>query len=166
MKRLLVPMLVLPGMTLVVIPLLLLNITNAGWFAYQTSSSGDLRFWFAAAFLGAGLFLAITSVRLLLSVGKGTPAPWDATSKLVVAGPYRYLRNPMITGALSILVAEALYFGSWMIFAWSIFFLFFNLIYLPAVEEKKLEDRHGKKYRDYQENVPRWFPRQRPWRGP
>ena len=43
-------------------------------------------------------------MRLLSRIGKGTLADWDPTSKLVVEGPYRHLRNPMISAVATLLV--------------------------------------------------------------
>ena len=71
----------------------------------------------------------------------GTPAPWEPTQKIVVRGPYRYIRNPMITGALLILSAQAMLFQSLPIALWMIVFLIFNLIYFPKVEEPRMLKR-------------------------
>ena len=43
--------------------------------------------------------LAIWCILTLALVGKGTPAPFDPPRKLVAAGPYRWVRNPMYIGA-------------------------------------------------------------------
>jgi protein-S-isoprenylcysteine O-methyltransferase Ste14 len=59
----------------------------------------------------AGLSLVVKTVRLFAVVGKGTLAPWDPPKNLVVEGPYRYVRNPMITGVLTILLGESAFFG-------------------------------------------------------
>ena len=48
----------------------------------------------------AGLVLLATTISLFVRRGKGTLAPWDPTSRLVVAGPYAYTRNPMISGGI------------------------------------------------------------------
>ena len=55
-----------------------------------------------------GFFLVIWTMRLFAAVGKGTPAPWDPIDKLIVTGPYAYVRNPMLSGVFCILFAEAL----------------------------------------------------------
>jgi len=69
----------------------------------------------------------------------------------------------MITGALLLLLAEALFFHSWPIAAWMILFFIANSIYFPLVEEKGLEKRFGGAYLKYKARVPRWIPRLRPW---
>jgi len=100
---------------------------------------------------------------LFTKYGEGTPAPWDPPRKLVIIGPYRYVRNPMITGVLLVLLAEALLFGSWLIAGWMLLFLLGNVIYFPFVEEKGLEKRFGDEYLKYKARVPRWIPRLTPW---
>ena len=82
---------------------------------------------------------------------------------LVVAGPYCHVRNPMIIGVFSILLAEALLLHSWPIAVWLGIFIILNLIYMPLFEEKALEARFGAEYREYKLHVPRWLPRWRPW---
>ncbi|MDH3852581.1 MAG: isoprenylcysteine carboxylmethyltransferase family protein, partial [Deltaproteobacteria bacterium] len=96
--------------------------------------------------------------------GKGTPAPWDPPKRLVIRGPYRHVRNPMITGALLVLLAEATLFQSLPIAIWMTVFFIGNAIYFPFIEEKGLEKRFGDEYRNYKANVPRWLPRIRPWK--
>ncbi len=44
--------------------------------------------------LGSGLVLALSTIRLFLAVGEGTIAPWDPPQRLVVRGIYRHFRNP------------------------------------------------------------------------
>ena len=56
-----------------------------------------------AASLGVGLLLFAASLRQFAVRGKGTLAPWDPPKHLVVEGPYRYVRNPMISGVLFVL---------------------------------------------------------------
>jgi protein-S-isoprenylcysteine O-methyltransferase Ste14 len=113
--------------------------------------------------IGAGLALWYRTVKLFARVGEGTLAPWDPTRKLVVLGPYRYVRNPMITGVLAILAGEAALFGSAWVLAWAAAFFCVNATYFPRVEEPGLVERFGSEYEEYRRNVPRWFPRRTPW---
>ena len=48
-----------------------------------------------------GLLLMTATIRLFVTVGKGTLAPWEPPQRLVVQGVYRHVRNPMISGVLS-----------------------------------------------------------------
>ncbi len=87
-----------------------------------------------AAFL-IGLILLISTVAQFAATGRGTLAPWDPPRVLVVNGVYRYVRNPMISGVLFILLAESLLTGSRRIVVWFILVLVTNLVYIPLLEE-------------------------------
>jgi protein-S-isoprenylcysteine O-methyltransferase Ste14 len=119
-----------------------------------------------ALLIAVGFALVVWTVKLFATVGEGTLAPWDATTKLVVRGPYRHLRNPMISGVACILGGEAALFSSWPLLVLLGTFLAVNTIYFPLVEEPGLKRRFGEEYDVYRANVPRWLPRLRPWDGP
>jgi protein-S-isoprenylcysteine O-methyltransferase Ste14 len=126
--------------------------------------------WPAAAAVGViliavGLVLIVRTIALFAEIGRGTLAPWDPTKRLVVRGPYRYVRNPMISGVLFVLLGEAVLFGSAPLLAWFGVVLAVNAVYLPLVEERGLSRRFGQEYETYRANVPRWIPRPRPWDG-
>ena len=116
------------------------------------------------ALIGAGLALVAWTVALFAREGKGTLAPWDPTSRLVVLGPYRHVRNPMISGVLAILLGEAALFASSALLVWFATVFAVNAVYMPLVEEPALRKRFGADYDAYRANVPRWLPRLRPWR--
>ena len=105
----------------------------------------------------------IWTATLFARIGKGTLAPWDPTARLVVAGPYRHVRNPMISGVLAVLLGEAALFGSLPLLVWFGAVFALNAIYFPLVEEPGLRERFGEDYERYRANVPRWLPRFRPW---
>jgi len=110
-----------------------------------------------------GVTLFIQTVGLFARVGKGTLAPWDPTAKLVVEGPYRRVRNPMISGVLFVLVGEAVLFRSSALALYAAIFFAVNAVWMPLVEEPLLRERFGDDYDRYAANVPRWRPRLRPW---
>ena len=111
------------------------------------------------------LLLFISSLYEFAARGKGTLAPWDPPKHLVVHGPYCYVRNPMISGVIFFLLAEAAMFRSISLLKWAGLFLLINLIYIPLLEEPGLEARFGDEYRLYCRNVRRFIPRLRPWRA-
>ena len=113
--------------------------------------------------LGIGLLLFASSLRRFATEGDGTLAPWDPPRRLVVRGPYRYVRNPMISGVILILFGEALLLLSRAHFMWALTFLAINAIYIPLFEEPQLAGRFGQEYEDYRRNVPRLVPRLTPW---
>ena len=159
--------LLLPGMVAGLIPLMLLRGSNAiqlGWGLpspwHLLPIAGGL------VCIGAGLRLLITTIVLFATRGHGTLAPWNPPAHLVVQGIYRRVRNPMITGVLSMLLGESLVFGSRSLLIWFLLVLGVNLTYLPLVEEPSLVRRFGDQYRLYRAHVPRWIPRRHPWTPP
>jgi len=118
----------------------------------------------AVLLLISGLALFIASLRRFATEGKGTLAPWDPPRQFVVHGPYRFVRNPMISGVILILFGEACALLSRPHAIWATFALILNLIYIPAVEERQLVRRFGEPYLEYCRNVPRFVPRLTPWR--
>jgi protein-S-isoprenylcysteine O-methyltransferase Ste14 len=110
-----------------------------------------------------GLLLFFSSLRRFVRDGDGTLAPWDPPRKLVLRGPYRYVRNPMISGVLFVLFGEALVMWSRPQLSWALTFLVINAIYIPLLEEPLLRSRFGEAYAEYCRNVRRLIPRIRPW---
>lgn len=155
---------VLPGTVLFFVPAAMLLATRNSTFAAELASPARIWFWMALLAASLGLVLSVWTATLFLKFGGGTPAPWNPPKRLVVRGPYRHVRNPMITGVLLLLFAEAILLQSWPIAAWMIVFFIGNAIYLPLVEERGLEKRFGNEYTNYKHQVPRWMPRLRPWR--
>jgi protein-S-isoprenylcysteine O-methyltransferase Ste14 len=113
--------------------------------------------------LAVGLILFSASLRNFVTEGEGTLAPWDPPRRLVVRGPYRYVRNPMISGVVFVLFGEALTLLSRPHFIWALIFLAVNSIYIPLLEETGLRHRFGDSYVEYCRHVPRLIPRFRPW---
>jgi protein-S-isoprenylcysteine O-methyltransferase Ste14 len=163
--RHLLSVLILPFVVAVVLPYVLIDGT-VGHLELNMDSPGTvLRVGAGAALLLGGLVLFAWSVGLFASIGRGTLAPWDPTRNLVAAGPYRHVRNPMISGVGLILLGEALIWGSKTVGAWLAAFLLINHACFLLLEEPGLEQRFGEAYRVYKAHVPRWIPRTRPWTG-
>jgi protein-S-isoprenylcysteine O-methyltransferase Ste14 len=112
-----------------------------------------------------GLLLMTATIRLFVTVGKGTLAPWESPQRLVVQGVYRHVRNPMISGVLFVLLGESVITASVPLFRWFILFGVINAIYIPVLEEPGLVGRFGEEYLAYKRHVPRWIPRLTPWKG-
>jgi len=164
--RWLFAIIVLPGTALVLVPWALLSISRTLGNTTTHADPGEIQFLIGVAFAVIGLYLALWTMSLFFRFGKGTPAPWDPPSQLVIRGPYRHVRNPMILGVLLMLVAESLLFGSWFVAGWTAVFFLANLIYFPLVEEPGLEKRFRDDYATYCGNVGRWIPRLTPYRAP
>jgi len=170
MWRMIRTLLILPGTAIVLVPGLILwaaaGTPVTGALSDPGAAPGEAPFWIGLGTFAAGLFLAGWTMNLFMAVGQGTPAPWDPPQNLVVQGPYRHVRNPMISSVLFMLLGEALMAQSWPLAAWGLFFFAANAVYFPGVEEKGLERRFGGEYLTYKANVPRWLPRLKPWQPP
>ncbi len=155
----------LPGTVTVLVPLLVLraNGSDVGWGLGEVPAV--LPVLLGLALIAAGFALWLWTVRLFARVGKGTLAPWDPTRHLVVEGPYRHVRNPMISAVLAVLAGEAALFGSLPLLVWCGAFFGLNHAFFLIHEEPGLVRRFGDPYRAYRANVPRWLPRRRPWRS-
>lgn len=145
-----VSIVVLPGTVAVLIPALLLS--DATFAPWPLALLG-------IALLIVGVGTIVWTVSLFARIGQGTLAPWDVTTRLVVRGPYRHVRNPMISGVLAVLLGEAALFGSVAVLAWAGFVFALNAVYFPLVEEPDLRARFGAEYDEYAARTPRWVPR-------
>jgi protein-S-isoprenylcysteine O-methyltransferase Ste14 len=126
----------------------------------QPSEIGSLH-WAGLVLVVLGGALAIWCILTFALVGKGTPAPFDPPRKLVAAGPYRWVRNPMYVGAGAALVGAALFYQSAALVAFAAGFMVAAHIFVVMVEEPMLERTFGARYADYRNAVPRWLP----WRS-
>ena len=155
--------LILPGNVLVTIPLLVFLFTRNSYVYYLVSLNNFL-FYVAMFFLALGLLLAIWSVKTFYTKGgEGTPGPWRPVSNLIISGPYRYVRNPMILGVVGLLLFESALFTSIPLLIWTAVFFVGNIIYFKFIEEKELIKRFGADYEDYKNIVPMLFPKFTPY---
>lgn len=111
------------------------------------------------------LWFLVWTVGLFALKGRGTLAPWAPPERLVVAGPYRRVRNPMIQAVFGLLTFEAVVTASLPIVALLVVFFVANLVYIPLVEEPRLLRRFGEDYAVYARNVPALTPRLTAWDG-
>ena len=154
---------VLPGTVVVLVPLAILSLESGGVGSIGVASPREWQFWLGTALAAVGLGFGLWTMSLFFQFGEGTPAPWDPPQKLVIRGPYRHVRNPMIVGVILMVLGESQVFGSWWVGLWAALFFVGNSIYFPLVEEPGLLKRFGKDYNIYLANVGRWVPRLTPW---
>ncbi len=154
--------LILPFTVTVIIPHLIFEEPQSSLFI----SGYTVHFKIAGILVGmCGVSLFIDTVFLFKTLGHGTLAPWMPTQKLVIVGPYRYCRNPMITGVLFTLVGEGLFLLSTNILLWAASFFMINTVYFIFSEEPGLKNRFGDEYGAYKKQVPRWIPKTRPFKN-
>ncbi len=142
---------------LVVVPLLLVALeTKLGWhFHGQMPSQKAIAVLLFLAFSVLGFASGIT----MSKHGAGTPLPFDSTNRLVIAGPYGFVRNPMVVAGLGQGTAVAIWLNSWIVTAYVVVGgLIWQLLVRPA-EERDLLSKFGDGYRRYCREVRCWFPR-------
>jgi protein-S-isoprenylcysteine O-methyltransferase Ste14 len=118
-----------------------------------------------AALIAGGVFVLLDCFARFALEGRGTPAPALPTDRLVIAGAYRFLRNPMYLAVCGTILGEALLLGSLAVLGYlACLWLGFHAFVL-LYEEPPLKGRYGPQYERYCAEVSRWLPRLRPWRG-
>jgi len=152
-------LLLAPGVVAGVIPWLITQWRIPEWGAWLW-----LVLPVAGVLILAGVAFLLTSfVRFALA--GGTPAPPEPTQRLVVEGPYRYVRNPMYLAVSSIILGQVVLFASWWLLGYLLVVLLAVVVFVRGYEEPTLERTYGDQYRRYRRNVPGWWPRRTPWEG-
>ena len=103
--------------------------------------------------------LGVASAVTMSWLGAGTPLPSAMPNRLVIAGPYRWIRNPMAVAGITQGAAVGLILGSWLVVAYAVLgSLLWNYAVRP-LEEADLEERFGAELITYRESVRCWIPR-------
>ena len=144
--------LLVPGIELVVIPFILVRYTGVQF------DLGGLRPVALLLFL-PGVAIILWCFIDFIRCGRGTPAPYDPPRRLVVAGLYRYARNPQYIGVVLVALSEALFFGSWVLVGYAGFFAAGYHFFVRFYEEPTLTRLFGEEYVRYRAAVPRWLPK-------
>jgi protein-S-isoprenylcysteine O-methyltransferase Ste14 len=105
-----------------------------------------------------GTVVALWCIFTFATIGKGTPAPFDPPRKLVIRGPYRFVRNPMYIGAALALAGAALFYKSVPLLAYGAVFLLACHLFVISYEEPTLGRSFGAEYEAYCQRVSRWWP--------
>lgn len=106
----------------------------------------------------SGLVIANWCVFTFAFFGRGTPAPFDPHRRLVIRGPYRFVRNPMYLGAGFALLGSALFYESLQILGYTVLFLLASHIFVVMYAEPALLRTFGQNYEIYCDQAKRWFP--------
>ncbi|WP_082492248.1 isoprenylcysteine carboxylmethyltransferase family protein [Leifsonia sp. Root4] len=152
------------GMCLVVIPLVISALEQRWAVALPFPAfAGPL----GVVILVAASALGIASAVVMSTHGRGTPLPTAMPNSLVVAGPYRWVRNPMAVSGIAQGIAVGLILSSWLVIVYAVVgSLVWNYAIRPQ-EEADLERRFGADFRRYRDAVRCWVPRSpRGWRQP
>ena len=107
----------------------------------------------------AGAAVALWCIFTFASIGRGTPAPFDPPRRLVIQGPYRFVRNPMYIGSVLALSGAALFYESLPLLGYAGLFLLATHFFVVWYEEPALRRTFGQEYEAYCQQVRRWWPR-------
>lgn len=138
------------------------------WLGFRVEIAGAARWrWLAAIPSVLGFAVALRCVWDFGWTGRGTPAPFIPPQRLVVVGFYRYVRNPMYVGF------AAGWIGLWIVFAHASAAAVASAatvalgvhLFVRGYEEPTLRKKFGPDYEEYCQNVRRWRPRLRAWKG-
>ena len=168
-----------PSRVVIFVRSLLLGIVLLGLWSWLVPSAFGFRvrpdFSYAQLRTIAGVVIAALGFALWLAClvyfafeGRGTLVPIDAPRRLVVGGPYRYVRNPMYLGVAIFLLGEAVAFAD---FNRGLLIYFACLTVVTALfvrfyEQPTLRRLFGKDYEEYCTHVRGWVPSWRPWSAP
>ena len=108
--------------------------------------------------MAAGVAVTAWSAFHFLKV-KGTPVPFNPPPKVVTTGPYRYARNPMLSGVFLFLFGLGFGVNSVsLVFFFAPLFVAVNVWELKQIEEPELMKRLGGEYIEYRNHTPMFFP--------
>lgn len=147
LKNLLFTVLV-PGTVAVYVPLLLAS--------GRSVASGPVLV-VGVAVLGLGAAIYAWCLWDFAVTGRGTPAPIDAPKQLVVRGLYRYSRNPMYVGVLTVIVGWTLLFLNPVLALYALVVATAFHLVVVFYEEPRLAAEFGGQYDEYRGSVPRWL---------
>ena len=128
------------------------------WLLLRASEREPLMPVIGGVLIAAGVAVLLWSFVGFAFIGRGTPAPYDAPPRLVIWGPYRWVRNPMYLAVLAILVGESLAFSPRLLVYAAIVAAAFYL-FVRLYEEPTLSARFGEDYVSYRRRVGAWLPR-------
>ena len=107
-----------------------------------------------------GFLLIIWANYALLHIGKiglRNREPMQKPSNLVLAGPYRFSRNPLYLGCLLVLLGLVIVWSSVVTaFLTILVYIIFRYMFIKK-EELILEDEFGDEYRNFKTRVGRWI---------
>ncbi len=128
------------------------------WLSLPWPLSSGLSWLIAAPLIVIGVGVTAWSAFHFLKV-KGTPVPFNPPPKLVMTGPYQFVRNPMLTGVFFLLFGIGFAIKSLsLVVLFTPLFVLANVWELKEIEEPELVRRLGEEYVAYQQRTPMFIP--------
>ena len=131
------------------------------WLSLPWPLSSGLGWLIAVSLIVVGVGVIAWSVFHFLKV-KGSPVPFNPPPTLVITGPYKFVRNPMLTGVFLLLFGIGFAIKSLsLVVLFTPLFILANIWELKEIEEPELVKRLGEDYVAYQQRTPMFIPRMR-----
>ena len=129
--------------------------TAAAWALGWPSLARSAPLGIALTF--GGWILPVWAIVLFRRAGTETNPTSPANKALVVAGPYRFTRNPMYLGVTIVTLGIAIWVGSWPLYLAPLAtFATANFVHIPF-EEAKMRRQFGVEFEDYTARIRRWL---------
>jgi protein-S-isoprenylcysteine O-methyltransferase Ste14 len=115
-----------------------------------------------AALIAVGGIVVTWAFAQFAGEGVGIPIPGEPSSqRLIVGGPYRYLRNPLYLASVLAISGQALLLSRLVLLIYAAAFLVVTILLTHWLEDPALARRFGQQFEDYRNQVPGWWPRLR-----
>jgi protein-S-isoprenylcysteine O-methyltransferase Ste14 len=162
--RVLLQVLAFSGLLMFVLPAVAIEGSGGGWVDPRQRPAWQLGL-FAQLLMLPGI-LGLSAVQEFATRGGGTPVPFDPPSRIVITGPYAYVRNPMQMSAIVLLVLLGIVLRNPWIAAAGAMAHVYSAGLAGWDEHDDLRRRFGEDWLTYRGAVRAWLPRLRPWHRP
>jgi protein-S-isoprenylcysteine O-methyltransferase Ste14 len=124
------------------------------WLNFPALHFPPLNLILGVLLIAIGWPLAIWTIYVQFTLGRGTPVPLMATQKLIVTPPYTFSRNPMAVGAVITYLGVAVWIGSISALLLVLLGGILLFTYIKVFEEKEMVLRFGQEYLEYKRRTP------------
>lgn len=149
----------------IIVPLLFYFVSHKWWsISGKLITDVTIQFVIGSILLIIGMGFAAWSLMAQRRLGKGGPMEGlgvnisPKTQHLVITGPYRYTRNPMLFGTCVFYFALAAFFNSISFLVLAILFTVIMAPLIKLTEEKRLLKDFGGEYAEYKRKTSLFFP--------
>ncbi len=156
--------LLLVGRVAIALPVwggILLYLANPSWMAWASVATPVWSRWLG---VGLGLLSVPAAYWVFSSLGRNVSETvlTKERHELVTIGPYRWIRHPLYTTGLLLVLAIGLTAANWFILLCASLTLVAIRFVVVPLEERELLAKFGDAYRDYMQRTGRLLPRLSP----
>lgn len=153
-------------LVLVLLPTIIFKITSLfdQFYRLEIIHNSPIRWILIIILLVTGFIYGIWSIIIQNRIGKGGPVEIGnieispKTENLVVSGPYKNTRNPMLFGTFLMYIAFSLFINSLTSVVLVCLLFVFMLTVIVKMEEKRLLKDFGDQYEEYRKKVSLFIP--------